>query len=288
MKDEARSHGFTLVELLIVIGIIALLIGILLPVAGRARAAARQLRSQGDLRQLLIGYQAYHQQNQGWLLLGYPPGQMVGNVVYDPRTNRNYTAAPMAGLTNVRWPWRLVPQVGAMWAIVNSHGPIPPLPALADSDAVATSKAYELSLWPTFGLNTTFLGGDQGSGGFVLSGSKWVINPKKHVAFRANEIRRPTRQIVLAHSRAMNQSTNDGNGMFRLTPPRAGGLRWHVEQEKFVPDTDISMGVPRGYYTARAAVGFFDGHVESLLPSELTDMRLWCPFTLDQNYDYLP
>jgi prepilin-type N-terminal cleavage/methylation domain-containing protein len=47
-----RSHGFTLVELLVVIGIIAVLIAILMPALQKARQAAMQVKCESNLRQL--------------------------------------------------------------------------------------------------------------------------------------------------------------------------------------------------------------------------------------------
>lgn len=60
------GRGFTLVELLVVIGIISLLISILLPALARARQAARDVQCLSNLHQLGTAFQTYANLNKGW------------------------------------------------------------------------------------------------------------------------------------------------------------------------------------------------------------------------------
>ena len=74
-SPSARGRSaFTLVELLVVIGIIAVLIAILLPALNQARRQAKQVQCQSNMKQVAMAMIMYINDNKGRLPpAGVPP-----------------------------------------------------------------------------------------------------------------------------------------------------------------------------------------------------------------------
>jgi prepilin-type N-terminal cleavage/methylation domain-containing protein/prepilin-type processing-associated H-X9-DG protein len=101
---DARSQAFTLVELLVVIGIIALLISVLLPVLGKVRGQANTVACSANLRSIGQSLAIYTATSRGALPLSRTWGQVDPNSTPYPNvsvavagfpTNAYYTPASM-------------------------------------------------------------------------------------------------------------------------------------------------------------------------------------------------
>jgi len=95
MLKQRRAKAFTLVELLVVIGIIALLVSILLPALNRARRQAMTTQCASNMRQLAMAMLLYIQDNKG----NFPPATFSAS-----------TEAPMLFPNGFSWCTELVKQ----------------------------------------------------------------------------------------------------------------------------------------------------------------------------------
>jgi prepilin-type N-terminal cleavage/methylation domain-containing protein/prepilin-type processing-associated H-X9-DG protein len=89
-KPQGRLAGFTLVELLVVIGIIALLVSILLPALTKARRAANTVQCQSNLRQIVQAMMIYTSDYNGYI-----PGS--------PQTTGGFLIGPLTAAGAIGW-----------------------------------------------------------------------------------------------------------------------------------------------------------------------------------------
>ncbi|MBL4701500.1 prepilin-type N-terminal cleavage/methylation domain-containing protein [bacterium AH-315-I18] len=118
--------GFTLIELLVVISIISLLIAILLPALGQARASGRKILCATNLRQVSLTQFLYMDDHKGWVMAGYE------NV---------------AGLTEIQMPW-----FRRLWL---SGYLSPPTSYMGPSSGALTKAASPIKCPDTFNYSDT-------------------------------------------------------------------------------------------------------------------------------------
>lgn len=83
-----HRRGFTLVELLVVIGIIAVLISLLLPSLGKARAQAQRTACLSNLRQVHQAFVFYANDFNGQVPLGYRSAKQFNSMLFSATAGR--------------------------------------------------------------------------------------------------------------------------------------------------------------------------------------------------------
>jgi prepilin-type processing-associated H-X9-DG protein/prepilin-type N-terminal cleavage/methylation domain-containing protein len=212
MRSDARSRGgvgFTLVELLVVLGIITVLVSILFPVLSRVRQHAQAVRCAANLHSIGQALTMYTQQ------YGFYPGQAC----QDP-----------AGEAAI-WPVRLRPFMGegkqsfycpsqderCRWT---EDGPTPLRRATAFHARfgyVVGEPLIDSSAYFSYAYNGHGGSGDveKGLGLYISAGPTPVVAQLGYVELRASRVRYAAEMIAIA------DSTADGVGDYAMYPNKS-------------------------------------------------------------------
>lgn len=292
MRSPARQArtAFTLIELLVVISIIALLMGIVLPALSKARKTGAQVRESAALRQCVLAYSVYAMDHRGALLPGYAPLEWVAPGADPARMLRAMSsdggdAARLYGSVARRYAWRLAPYLGySHEALVVDKRLRSEFSELPDRPFTRDGFQWAFASSPSFGLNTTYVGGDSRRGGFNQPAlARWG----KFYVTSLDDPQFPDRLLIFATSRGYHPMNRERviPGRHRIEGPWQASREtgqvptfspWEAPAGPFDPGrTPSTYGHVDYRHFNKAIVGMFDGHVEPLSLDDLRDMRRW-------------
>jgi prepilin-type processing-associated H-X9-DG protein/prepilin-type N-terminal cleavage/methylation domain-containing protein len=237
VRGGRKVAGFTLVELLVVIGIIALLVAILLPALQRAQRVARRVQCQAILKQFANSEQMYLAESKGWCVPVKTAHDAVASGRYGTlpyirwdfnEVLRKHLGMPVPAVTNVTTNW------STNWNI----GLICPEATLAiDRTSRTVSNAY--------GMNREGVNRDTNGDG--------LANFNDAIAFKMTEVKRSSEANYWLTAGGQAGSTSDFL------------VNWNIKGEnQATPNGQVMYRHQQG-----ANVLFHDGHAEWLKKEQI-------------------
>jgi prepilin-type processing-associated H-X9-DG protein len=277
--------GFTIVEVLVVVGVIGVLLGLLLPALSSARSAGRQTIELSAARQLMAAYINYATVNNDAVLPGY--ADWIPNTAYAPGAKllnaRDARGKLIQGgqldTARKRYIWRLAPYLNynLRGLYVNQQQDV-----LEDLERKSyTDYLYAASVAPSLGLNTDWMGGSSAAYGFLAPNDplRNALDLNRYYVTSLSQVLHPKRLLVFASARGTDPELGGAavvEGYFQVKSPyftELTGYQWSPEFQ--VSELPPKYGYISPRHEGRAVIGFADGHADTLLAAQLKDMRYW-------------
>ena len=228
-------------ELLVVIGIIALLIAILLPALNQARDTAVRLKCASNMRQIGVGMTLYANDEGGWIPRDYTPWR-------DDR--RPYWAGLYGRILDPRDDWSDDARAAG------NNGP-------EDTSGVELTKASDILQCPAH----PFVG--QIPGGYVMTAFRFDYRPNwdPDGPIKLSQVKNSTAVIYVAEAADLfgdEGNTTNGAGENGVFSAQLHDI-WSENQLPRQPGERITDDRHRG----KANLLFYDGHVNAIRRGEI-------------------
>jgi prepilin-type processing-associated H-X9-DG protein len=233
--NPAPSHpdAFTIIELLITVGILGFLMALLLPVLSQGKSRGKTMVSGNNLKQLAVAWMIYADDHEGRVPPNFGAQQVndeIANGTYRNWVNNvlDWTDNPQNTNTALLFAGGLGPYLGGQENVYR-----------CPSDYVLSDLQEDLG-WRartrSYSMNAMI-----GDAGDFTTGGTNVNNPHYRQFFAATDIPMPSDIFVFIEEHP--DSINDG---YFLNNPYTG--QW--------------MDLPASYHNGGANLSFADGHVE--------------------------
>jgi prepilin-type N-terminal cleavage/methylation domain-containing protein/prepilin-type processing-associated H-X9-DG protein len=284
IRNSRRNSGFSLIEVLVVVGMIALLLAILLPSLSGAREQARTAMCGTSLKQISLAATAYAQEQQSWLVgspntsgNGAPPGFAAG--AYTPTARRDHYpalqvfdwASPLLKEFSSRAPRDFKQRYRAAVSVVpqcpsnrRRTGPVnfPDLVDLIPADTLAPS--YAISRFFTYV-------GDKAKTGEVAGTLWWHEDciPARYVP-KVERVAQPAGKAFLADAHVVSKTQGEiANANWGFSSQGA----WRSHDEGPVTYRGEFLREEMWRHRGKINIAAFDGHVERQREGDSTASR---------------